>query len=116
LSVEKRDTKNLIEGYADMGGRSAFDLKDGRHCEGYILAVEEDHLLFGHGGPLAPDEAERIPLADVDLARLSYWDEGKRRWMDARWDDALAQWVTTVAPPAPVPAPLRTARPWWRFW
>jgi hypothetical protein len=51
------------EDFAEWGGRSAFDLKGGRHCEGYVLEVNDDHLLFGHGGSLAPDEPERIPLA-----------------------------------------------------
>jgi hypothetical protein len=111
-----RDTRSLLQDYADMGGRSAFDLKDGRHCEGYVLSVEEDHVVFGSGGPLAPDEPECIRLEDVDLSSLSYWDEEKRCRMDARWDEVLGRWVTGVARPPSAPRPPSGRRPWWRFW
>ena len=109
-------TRSLIQDYAEMGRRSAFDLKSGRHCEGYVLSVEEHHLVFGSGGPLAPDEPEWIPLEDVDLSSLSHWDEEKRCWMTARWDEVLKRWVTALTQPQPAPRSRPERRPWWRFW
>lgn len=66
----------------DDAGRWAFDREDGVHCEGYALDVEPHRVLFGHGGPLAPEEAEWIDFARIRLARLSYWSEARRAWAD----------------------------------
>jgi hypothetical protein len=67
--------------------RCAFDLKNGQHHEGYILAVENDHLRFGEGGPKAPEEPVCIAVQDVDLSTLAYWDKNQNRYMDANWDE-----------------------------
>jgi hypothetical protein len=89
--------QQLLAAFQKMGSRSALTLKDGRQCEGYILDVEGGYLLFGHGGPDAPNEPERIPVEAVDLGSLSYWDEARCCWMDARWDEVRATWLHTPA-------------------
>lgn len=106
--------KQLLEDFQEMGRRSSLDLKNGWHYEGYVLEVREEYLLFGVGGPEAPDEPVRIPVEEVDFNTLSYWDEERRCYMDASWDDARTTWSHT-----PHRRPVRipeTRRPWWKFW
>jgi hypothetical protein len=43
----------IIEEFRDLGSRSAFDLHNGEHHEGYICEIETEYLLFGEGGTLA---------------------------------------------------------------
>jgi hypothetical protein len=52
-------------------GRCAFDLKNSTHLEGYILEVEDQHIVFGHGGPLGSEQEQRIPSARNDGAPQS---------------------------------------------
>jgi hypothetical protein len=58
------------------------DRKDGVHCEGYALEVEDDRVPFGYGGPLAPDESEWISFDAIGLDQLSYWNGQTRCWVD----------------------------------
>ena len=66
----------------DAAERWSFGRKDGAHCEGYAIEVEDDRVLFGYGGPLAPDELEWIPFDAIRIDGLSYWDRQKQRWVD----------------------------------
>jgi hypothetical protein len=88
------ELRAILDAFRDLGARCAFDLTSGRHCEGYLLTIEEDHAVFGGGGPLAPEENELIPLEQFDLASMSYWDEARRRWIEPRWDDARRRWMS----------------------
>jgi hypothetical protein len=48
-----KDAQTILEEFGHLGTRCAFDLKTGSHYEGYIIEIENGHLLFGCGGPLA---------------------------------------------------------------
>ena len=108
-------TKQLLEEFWDMGDRYALDLKDGSHLEGYILEITDEYVLFGLGGPWAPDEPIRVSLEEVNLGTLSYWDEKHHCYMDARWDEGSAAWSHTPYISPTVARPTRN-RPWWKFW
>jgi hypothetical protein len=89
-----KDAKLILEEFWDIAeNRCAFDLTNKQHCEGYILEVENDHLRFGGGGPMAAEEDLFIPVQDVDLSTLAYWDENKRCYMDANWDEQQGKWT-----------------------
>jgi hypothetical protein len=107
-------TKQLLEELQQMGFRSSFDLKDGEHYEGYILEVSDERLLFAVGGPMSPKEPVIIPVGEVDLGRLAYWDADHGCYMNARWDDIHASWSRSPCPPANHPPAI--ASPWWKFW
>lgn len=66
----------------DDARRWSFDRKDGVHVEGYAIEVEEHRVLFGHGGPLAPEELEWIDFESISVVALHYWSERGRRWLD----------------------------------
>ena len=82
----------IIEEFRNLGGRVAFDLKNGEHHEGYILEIETDYLMFGEGGPLAPEEEIEIQLIALDLKTLAYFDERQRCYMDANWHEERNCW------------------------
>jgi hypothetical protein len=74
-----KDAELILKEFWDIAeNRCAFDLKNKQHYEGYILKVENNHLRFGEGSPMAAEEDLFIPVQDVDLATLAYWDENKR--------------------------------------
>jgi hypothetical protein len=88
-----KDAKLILKEFQDLAeGRCAFDLKNRQHYEGYILAIENDYLCFGEGGPIATEEYLFIPILEVDLSTLAYWDENKRCYMDADWDEEKGKW------------------------
>ena len=62
--------------------RCSFDRKDGVHVEGYALDVEEHRVLFGYGGPLAPEEPEWIDFESIRIAPLHYWSKRESRWVE----------------------------------
>jgi hypothetical protein len=89
-----KDPKLILKEFWDIAeNRCAFDLKNGQHHEGYILEVENDRLRFGGGGPLAAEEYLFIPVQDVDLSTLTYWNKNKRYYMDAHWDEEQGKWI-----------------------
>jgi hypothetical protein len=83
----------IVEEFCDLGTRVAFDLQNGEHYEGYICEIETDYLMFRSGGPLAPDEDIEIRLLDIDLNTLAYFDEQRRCYMDANWDNSRDCWL-----------------------
>jgi hypothetical protein len=89
-----KDAKLILEEFWDIAeSRCAFDLKNNQHHEGYILDVENDHLRFGEGGPMATEEYLLIPVQDVDLTTLAYWDKNKKYYMDAEWNEEQGKWT-----------------------
>jgi hypothetical protein len=83
----------ILEEFRDFGTRVAFDLNNGEHYEGYICEIETEYLIFGAGGPLAPDRDIQIWLIEIDLTTLAYFDERSRCYMDADWNNALDCWL-----------------------
>lgn len=81
------DLKTRFECFAEKGERHTLDLKTGEHFEGYVLEVFEDHLLFGMGGPLAPDEPVKIFLEQIDLESLWYWDTDQKKYLLMKFQD-----------------------------
>jgi hypothetical protein len=83
----------ILAEFRDFGTRVAFDLKNGAHYEGYLFEIEPQYLIFGAGGPLAPDEDIEIRLVDIDLTTLAYFDDRSRCYMDADWSQAFDCWL-----------------------
>ncbi len=89
-----KDAKAILEEFHDFAeGRCTFDLKNGWHYEGYVFEVKDDHLVFGGGGPLAPEEDLLIPIDAIDLSTLSYFDETQRCYIDAIWSEEQGKWI-----------------------
>lgn len=76
-------------------GRCAFDLKNSTHLEGYILEVEDQHIIFCSGGPLGSDKEQRIPIEAIDLATLFFWSEKAGCYLHAKWQETLNAWELT---------------------
>ena len=92
-----KDAITILEEFGRLGTRCAFDLKTGLHYEGYVLEVEGANIVFGCGGPMAPEEPLLIPADAVDLGSLSFWDESRRCYMDAYWDEGRGRWMARPA-------------------
>jgi hypothetical protein len=89
-----KDANTILEEFHEIAkGRCAFSLKSGAYYEGYIIEIDNDRLRFGEGGPMAAAEYLLIPVREVDLLSLAYWDEHYGYYMDARWDDEQNKWV-----------------------
>jgi hypothetical protein len=88
-----KDPKLMLQEFWDIAeSRCSFDLKNKQHYEGYILEIENDHLRFGEGGPLATEEDLLIPIQDIDLSTLAYWDKTKKCYVDAEWNEEQDKW------------------------
>lgn len=88
-----KDINTILDEFYDIvGSRCAFSLKSGTYYEGYILEVENGHLRFGEGGPMAVEEDLLIPVQDIDLSSLAYWDKNYRCYMDAKWNEKQEKW------------------------
>ncbi|MBI4237606.1 MAG: hypothetical protein HY696_04200 [Deltaproteobacteria bacterium] len=72
--------------------RIAFRACNGVHHEGYPLDADGTCLVWGEGGPLAPEEPLRIPYAAIDLDSFSGWDTTERRWRALHWDAKRGAW------------------------
>jgi hypothetical protein len=92
-----KDAATILDEFGRLGTRVAFDLKTGVHYEGYIIEVEDGQMLFGEGGPFAPEEPYLLPADAVDLGTLSYLDEARHTYMDAYWDEARGCWMARPA-------------------
>jgi hypothetical protein len=89
-----KNAKLIIQEFWNIAeNRCAFDLKNRQHYEGYILGIENDHLRFGGGGPLAAEADLFIAIQDVDLSTLAYWDDNKGYYMDANWNEEQGKWT-----------------------
>jgi len=90
------EPRQILEAFCALAeGRCAFNLKNGTHLEGYLLAVEQQHIVFISGGPLASDKEQYIPIEEVDLASLFFWREEKNCYLHAKWQETLNEWVFT---------------------
>lgn len=87
-------SKTILKEFHDLAAsRCAFSLRNGNYYEGYIIEVEDRHLRFASGGPMATHEDLLIPIEAVDLNTLSYWDKSKTCYMNALWNENQQKWV-----------------------
>lgn len=75
--------------------RCSLSLKNGEPHEGYPVELEDNHLVWIEGGPLAPDEDLQFPIAEIDLNSLTYWNTARKCYMDARWNEQEQRWTET---------------------
>jgi hypothetical protein len=89
-----KDANIILEEFHEIAqSRCALSLKSGTYYEGYIIEIDNEHLHFGEGGPMAAAEYLLIPIQEVDLLSLSYWDENHGCYLDAMWNDEQNKWV-----------------------
>ncbi len=73
--------------FAALGGRHAFRTRQGAALEGYVIECDAWSIEFTSGGPCADERAWRIAADDVVLVGSSYYDDGRRAWVDFRGAD-----------------------------
>lgn len=79
--------------FAALGERHAFQTRQGRRLEGYLIAWDGASVEFMSGGPCGGDEAWRIAADDVLLEGSGYYDAVRRAWVDFR----PADWAPIAA-------------------
>jgi hypothetical protein len=88
-----KDRKTIFEEFQKMGTKHYFELNNGDHCEGWILEVRDDHILYDTApGPMADSHEVEIPFEVIDFTSLGYWDEVSGYAVDVFWDDKLGTW------------------------
>jgi hypothetical protein len=89
-----KDAKTILEEFYDIAeSRCAFSLKSGVYYEGYIIEIDNGHLRFEEGGPMVTVQPLLIPVQEVDLLSLAYWNKNCNHYMDAKWDNEQDKWV-----------------------
>jgi hypothetical protein len=87
------NVKRILEEFIDMGVMHYFKLQSGGACQGYAVEVEGCNLLMWDSGPMAAEEQFKVPITEIDLNTLSYLDEERRAWIEARWDEKEKKWT-----------------------
>lgn len=73
----------VMEAFYDLAeGRCSIKLKNGQGMEGHFLELHPNHILWGEGGPLAPDVDQLIPLENIRLDQLSYYCNRLKTYVD----------------------------------
>lgn len=72
--AEESALREHYERFSEVGERHLFRFVDGRSFEGWVVEVGERALLVMSAGPLASEEEQTIPFADVDATSLAFVD------------------------------------------
>ena len=91
-----RSMREVLSDFSEMGARHNFLMNSGRECDGWIVSVEDDHILFVDSSPGAGKDEIKIRFAAIDVGSLAYRDDEKRCWMSARWNDSQSQWNHSI--------------------
>ncbi len=116
-----KSNKELLSNFREMIGkwnRCFFKLTNERDCYGEIEAVNENFLQFcpEFDEPWESCEYEKnyedesiqfiqIPLGDIDLNNLFYWNTQSFCWTNARWDIEQECWLHNETTPGSIPMP-----------
>ena len=103
-----RSVREILSDFGEMGSRHYFQMHSGHEYEGWIVSVEDDHILFVDCDPKAGKEEFKVRLGTIDIGTLAYHDEEQGCWVNVRWDETLQQWSQSVIPKVelpPEPAP-----------
>ena len=110
-----RSVREIITDFTEMGSQHYFQMHSGQVCEGWIVSVEDDHVLFVDCNPLAEKEETKVRFGAIALGSLAYRDDDQKAWIRVRWDDEAAKWSQTGMsrdePPVEVVEPVQTS-----FW
>jgi hypothetical protein len=88
-----RNVSHVLEQFIELGSKHYFELHNGHRYQGYPSAVEGAKLLMWDSGPCAADEQLEVAITDINLKTLSYWDDARRAWIDAHWDEHEKRWT-----------------------
>ena len=91
-----KSRKEILAEFSEMGSRHYFEMNSGRECEGWIVAIEDDHVLYIDCDPNGAKDEIKVRYAAVDVGSLAYRDDDKRCWMSARWDENTNNWIFDV--------------------
>ena len=70
-----------------------FRLSSSEAYQGYIKEIGDTVLRFVSGGPRSSYEPFEVPLADIDLETLAYFDEAAGRWTEVIWSADTEAWI-----------------------
>jgi hypothetical protein len=102
-----KSVHSILDEFSQMGAKHYFVLKSGRECEGWIVEVVSDGIIFVEGDINAPRWDAKLRLGAVDLTTLSYWDEERECWVEALWDETQNTWLFHANPSAQMLAEAR---------
>ncbi len=94
-----KSVREILTDFSEMGSQHYFQMHSGHECEGWIVSVEDDHVLFVDCDPLAGKEEAKVRFGAIALGTLAYRDEDQKSWVNVRWDDAAAKWTQTIIVP-----------------
>lgn len=116
-----RSVRDIMTDFSEMGSQHYFQMHSGQVCEGWIVSIEDDHVLFVDSDPSAGKQEVKLRFGAIALGSLAYRDEDQTAWIRVRWDDTSAKWlqtgVTRDEPPIELvePAPSSRASFWDKF-
>ena len=89
--------KEILSEFSEMGSKHSFELHSGQQCEGWIVSVEDDHVLFVDSAAQSAKNEIKLRFGAIHINSLLYHDDEKKCWIAARWDDGQDQWIKTVS-------------------
>src|SRR5688572_20683331 len=98
-----RSMKDLLTEFSEMGARHNFLMNSGRECEGWVVSVEDDHILFVDCDSQINKDETKIRFRAIDISSLAFRDDEKRCWMSVRWNDEHERWDYAVLTQDPDP-------------
>ena len=98
-----RSMRDLLTDFSEMGARHNFLMNSGQECEGWVVSVEDDHILFVDCDAGGDKDEIKVLFRAIDISSLAYRDDDKRCWMSVRWDEAQGKWNYAVLSQDPDP-------------
>jgi hypothetical protein len=66
--------------FAESGNQQRLNVHQGTPCQGWVMEITDDALLFSTGDGERGVE-QWLNLADIDLTSLAYFDSRQRQWL-----------------------------------
>ena len=91
-----KSMRELLTEFSEMGSRHNFLMNSGQECEGWIVSVEDDHVLFVDSDSTTNKDEIKVRFGAIDIGSLVYRDDEQRSWIGVRWNDDQQHWEHSV--------------------